>query len=121
MITYHHEPTNTTVETTSGNISGQAVTSGTPWLKMQLRTKYVDTSITRYDSHVVGPWSSQSIHLKTSDDVHAEVVSRPESIVGRYVVVRLDHHDTVFVPIEIADAIVGAVLDEAIYAEEEAS
>jgi len=103
MITYHHELTNTSVETETGTVSGD-----TPYVKMQLRTQYVDTSITRYDSDTVGVFSSQSIHLQASDDVHAEVVDRPERH-DRYVVVRLDHHDNVFVPIEIAEAIAEAV------------
>lgn len=106
MITYHHEPTNTRVETETGKVSGD-----TPWEKMQLRTKYVDTSITRYDSDTVGVWTAQSIHLTTSDNVNAEVIN---GSMDRYVVVRLDNHDTIFVPIEIADAITGAVLAEEI-------
>lgn len=103
MITYHHEPTSTSVETETGKVSGD-----TPWEKMQLRTPYVDTSITRYDSDTVGVFSSQSIHLQASDDVHAELVDRPERD-DRYVVVRLGHHDNIFVPIEIAEAIAEAV------------
>ena len=119
MLNYHHEPTNTTVETTSGNIRSRAVTSGTPYVKTQIRTRHVDTSITAYDSSIVAPWTSQSIHLQTTPDMSAEVV---DSVLGdRYVVVRLDHHDTIFVPIEIASAITAAMLDKAIYAEEEAS
>lgn len=114
MITYHHEPTNTSVETETGTVSGD-----TSWLKMQLRTEYVDTSVTRYDSDTIGPWTSQSIHLRTTNDVHAEVVTRTDD--SRYLVVKLDDHDTIFVPIEIANVITAAVLDEAIYAEEVAS
>ena len=112
MINIHHEPTDTSFKTETGNVS-----SDTPFVKTQIRTQYVDTSITRYDSEVVGVFSSQSIHLQASDDVHAEVVHSPERD-DRYVVVRLDEHDTIFVPIEIASAITAAMLDEAIYAEE---
>ena len=114
MLNYHHEPTNTRIETESGNVG-----SDTPYVKTQIRTRYVDTSVTRYESDTVGVWSAQSIHLQTTPDMYAEVV---DSVLGdRYVVVRLDHHDTIFVPIEIASAITAAMLDEAIYAEEEAS
>lgn len=114
MLNYHHEPTNTRIETESGNVG-----SDTPYVKTQIRTRYVDTSVTRYESETVGVWSAQSIHLQTTPDMYAEVV---DSVLGdRYVVVRLDHHDTIFVPIEIASAITAAMLDEAIYAEEEAS
>ncbi len=107
MITYHHEPTKTHVETETGTVSGD-----TSWLKMQLRTEYVDTSVTRYDSDTIGAWTSQSIHLRTTNDVHAEVVTRDDD--SRYLIVKLDKHDTIFVPIEIADAITGAVLAEEI-------
>lgn len=114
MLNYHHEPTNTRIETESGNVG-----SDTPYVKTQIRTRYVDTSVTRYESETVGVWSAQSIHLQTTPDMYAEVV---DSVLGdRYVVVRLDHHDTIFVPIEIASAITAAMLDEAIYAEGEAS
>ena len=114
MLNYHHEPTNTRIETESGNVG-----SDTPYVKTQIRTRYVDTSVTRYESETVGVWSAQSIHLQTTPDMYAEVV---DSVLGdRYVVVRLDHHDTIFVPIEIASAITAAMLDKAIYAEEEAS
>lgn len=114
MLNYHHEPTNTRIETESGNVG-----SDTPYVKTQIRTRYVDTSVTRYESETVGVWSAQSIHLQTTPEMYAEVV---DSVLGdRYVVVRLDHHDTIFVPIEIASAITAAMLDEAIYAEEEAS
>ena len=114
MLNYHHEPTNPRIETESGNVG-----SDTPYVKTQIRTRYVDTSVTRYESETVGVWSAQSIHLQTTPDMYAEVV---DSVLGdRYVVVRLDHHDTIFVPIEIASAITAAMLDEAIYAEEEAS
>ena len=105
MITYHHEPTKTHVETETGTVSGK-----TSWLKMQLRTEHVDTSVTRYDSDTIGSWTSQSIHLQTTDKMYAEVISRDDDF--RYVVVKLDTHDTIFVPIEIADAITGAVLAE---------
>ena len=114
MLNYHHEPTNTRIETESGNVG-----SDTPYVKTQIRTRYVDTSVTRYESDTVGVWSAQSIPQQTTPDMYAEVV---DSVLGdRYVVVRLDHHDTIFVPIEIASAITAAMLDEAIYAEEEAS
>ena len=114
MLNYHHEPTNTRIETESGNVG-----SDTPYVKTQIRTRYVDTSVTRYESETVGVWSAQSIHLQTTPDMYAEVV---DSVLGdRYVVVRLDHHDTIFVPIEIASAITAAMLDEASSAEEEAS
>ncbi len=107
MLNYHHEPTNTRVETESGNVGGD-----TPYVKTQLRTKYVDTSVTRYDSKLVGVWSSQSIHLQASDDVYAEVVNRTDD--SRYLVVRLDKHDTIFVPIEIAEVIAAALAAEAV-------
>ena len=102
MITYHHEPTNTRVETETGKVSGD-----TPWEQIKLRTKYVDTSITRYDSHVVGVWSSQSIHLEASDDVYARVETRDDD--SRYLVVKLDQHDTIFVPMAIGEAIAEAL------------
>jgi len=105
MLNYHHEPTSTRVETESGNVGGD-----TPYVKTQIRTKYVDTSVTRYDSDVVGVWTSQSIHLQASDHLHAEVVDRDDD--SRYLVVRLDKHDTIFVPIEIAEAIVHAIVTE---------
>jgi len=110
MIKYHHEPTNTTVETTSGNIRSQAVTSGTPFVKMDIRTPYVDTSITAYDSSIVPPWTCQSIHLQATPDVSAEVIQRDGS--GPYVIVKLGLHDNVFVPMEIAEAITAAILAE---------
>lgn len=106
MITYHHEPTSTSVETETGKVRG------TPWEKMQLRTKYVDTSVTRYESDVVGVWSSQSIHLQASDDVYARVVAREDD--SRYLVVKLDQHDTIFVPIEIGQAIADALAAKAV-------
>jgi len=123
MLNYTHEPTNTTVETTSGSIRSKAVTSGTPFVKMDIRTPYVDTSITAYDSSIVPPWTSQSIHLQTTSEVSAEVI-QPDSS-GPYVVVKLGLHDNVFVPIEMAEAIVDAMLDDEtaaqlIYAEETA-
>ncbi len=119
MITYHHEPTSTSVETETGKVSGPTL-----WEQIKFRTQYVDTSVTRYDSDVVGPWTSQSIHLRANNDVYARVETRDDG--SRYLVVKLDQHDTIFVPIEIAEAIVEAMLDdeavaEAIHAEEVAS
>lgn len=107
MITYHHEPTRTSVETESGNVG-----SDTSYVKMQLRTEYVDTSITRYDSDTVGVWTAQSIHLQASNDVDAEVVDRPGC--DRYLVVRLGFQDNIFVPIKIAEAIAEALASEAV-------
>jgi len=112
MLNYHHEPTNTTVETTSGNIRTRAVTSGTPFVKMDIRTPYVDTSITAYDSVIVPPWTSQSIHLQATSEVSAEVI-QPDSS-GPYVIVKLGLHDNVFVPIEMAEAIAAALAAEAV-------
>ena len=109
MLNYHHEPTRTSVETETGKVSGD-----TSWLKMQLRTEYVDTSVTRYDSDVIGPWTSQSIHLRADNDVYARVGTREDG--SRYLIVKLDQHDTIFVPIEIGEAIA-----EALAAEEVAS
>lgn len=104
---YCHDATGTRIQTETGKVSGD-----TPWEKMQLRTKYVDTSITRYDSDIVGVWTSQSIHLSTTDDVYAYVQTRDDG--SRYLVVKLDHHDTIFVPMEIADAITAAFAAEAV-------
>lgn len=101
MLNYHHEPTNTSVETEIGNVRG------TPWEQIKLRTQYVDTSVTRYDSETVGVWTSQSIHLRASDDVYARVETRDDG--SRYMVVKLDQFDTIFVPMEIADAIAEAL------------
>jgi len=113
MLNYHHEPTNTSVETETGEVSGN-----TPWEQIKLRTKYVDTSVTRYDSDLVGPWTSQSIHLRANRDrpgqVHAYVETREDG--SRYMVVKLDQHDTIFVSMEIGEAIA-----EALAAEEVAS
>ena len=118
MLNYHHEPTNTRIETESGNVG-----SDTPYVKTQIRTRYVDTSVTRYESETVGVWSAQSIHLQTTPDMYAEVV---DSVLGdSYVIVKLGHHDNVFMPIEMAEAIVDAMLEDEtaaqlIYAEETA-
>lgn len=106
MLNYHHEPTNTSIDTDTGKVSGD-----TPWIQTQIRTKYVDTSTTRYDSDLVGVWTSQSIHLRANRDrpgqVHAYVETRDDD--SRYLVVKLDQHDTIFVPIEIGEAIAGAL------------
>ena len=107
MLNYHHEPTNTRIETESGNVG-----SDTPYVKTQIRTRYVDTSVTRYESETVGVWSAQSIHLQTTPDMYAEVV---DSVLGdSYVIVKLGHHDNVFMPIEMAEAIAAALAAEAV-------
>lgn len=113
MLNYHHEPTNTSVETTTGNVHND-----TPWVQTRINTQYVTTSTTSYDNALVGVWTSQSIHLSTTDDVYAYVQTRDD---GRcYMVVKLDQHDTIFVPMEIADAIAGALAVDSMKSDTEA-
>lgn len=103
MLNYKHVPTGTTVETEIGKVNGDM-----PWEQINLRTPYVDTSVTRYASDLVGVWTSQSIHLQANNDIiDAYVVTREDG--SRYLVVKLDQHDTIFVPMEIGEAIAEAL------------
>ena len=112
MINIHHEPTRTRVETTSGFVGDRR----TEWVQMWLNSDYVSTRVTRYESS--GGWRSHSVHLHTDGNPNANPTAHinDDGTTPPYVVVNLDTHANVFVPIEIAEAIAAALAEKQVAA-----
>jgi len=116
MLNYHHEPTGTTVVTDTGPIS-----TGTSFDDIKIQTGVVGINVAAYEANEHHPaFESHHVHIYTNgvpdpDSITAAV--RNDSGDG-YIVVQTEKHTNVYMPIEMAEAIVKGLADHK-FAEDE--
>lgn len=108
--TIRHDATNVRLDTSTDTLD-----SGTEYETTAYSSKLVAERTTSYDS---GRFFSRYVHVCTGgvpdeDQLTAEVKTNSNDG-SRYVVVNLDKHEHLFLPIEIAEAIAAALAAEAV-------
>lgn len=115
--TLRHDPSMTRIET-SWQKQSDGITVET--IDVAIRGT-LGVRVDAFDGGQLGPWRSTALHLRLSDTPDDEgPTAKVKSHAGsglpeeRYVVVRLSLHESLFVPIEIAEAIAAAIGSEAV-------
>ena len=113
MLNYHHEPTQTKIETaTSEMTSGRAVET------IDIQSSEVGMNVTVYEApeHLPG-FEVHNIHIHTggvTDPDSMKVYVRLDGNIPGYVCVKTADHTNVYMPIEMAEAIAAALAAEAV-------
>ena len=113
MLNYHHEPTNTRIETdTSEFPSGRAVET------IDIQSSAVGMNVTVYGATENLPgFEVHNVHIHTGgvpDADSMKVYVRLDGNIPGYVCVKTADHTNVYMPIEMAEAIAAALAAEAV-------
>ena len=114
MLNYHHEPTNTRIETDTGTVSS----GGRRFDKINVQTNVVGLNRTVYEETEILPaFEAQDVHICTGgvpDPDRIRVHVQEQLPLPAYVYVNIADHTNVYMPIEMAEAIAAALAAKAV-------
>lgn len=114
MLNYHHEPTNTRIETDTG----ETATSGRSYEEIKIQSGVVGMNVTTFEPTVDHPaFDVHNVHVHTGgvpDPESIRVNIRHDGNGDGYIAITTAPHTTVYLPMDVAEAIAAAFAAEAV-------